>query len=53
VKSNDALRFALFDTHFRMERFEQAAAEAREVLALDLDKVHREMGILNCCLNCN
>ncbi len=36
VKSNDALRFALMDTHFRMERFDEVAAEAPEVLALDL-----------------
>ncbi len=55
VKKNDAMRFALFDTHFRMERFEQAATEAREVLALDLDKVQIELtsDCLNCCLNLN
>jgi DnaJ-domain-containing protein 1 len=36
AKSNDALRFALMDLHFRMERFDEVAKEAPDVLALDL-----------------
>ena len=36
VKSNDALRFALMDTHFRMKRYEEVATESQEVLKLDL-----------------
>ena len=40
VKSNDSMRFALMDTHFRMERFDEVVRESHEVLALDLDKVN-------------